>query len=117
MFARASQHTASLVVSEAEPPRGNDLGRAKAGSSRLGGFLARGGGGTSLRFEKGRDVDMLGGSPEFPSLVDVDPGVLIGGDGENREGKDDDDVVYEPVSVLAAAARIEKRVLRRRGSP
>jgi hypothetical protein len=83
----------------------------------LGGFLSRGGGGTSLRFEKTRDVAMPGGLPEFSSFVDLNLDAPITEDHQDNEERGGMDSENLPVSVLAAAARIEKRVLRKRGSP
>jgi len=87
---------------------GNGLeGRIGTGPSRLGGLLARSGGGTNLRSEKGRDVATPVESPAFPSFVDLT--VCAPTEDEPKDPR------YG--SVLAAAAQIEKRTLRKRESP
>jgi len=89
---------------------GNGLeGRIGAGPSRLGGLLARSGGGTNLRSEKGRDVATPVVSPAFPSFVDLT--VCAPTEDEPRNPR------YRSVSVLAAAAQTEKRTSRKRESP
>lgn len=108
---------AMAFMSEIGASLGHSLeGRAGAESSRLGGLLSRGGGGggTSLRSEKDRDVVMPGRLPELSSSVNFNMDVPTEADvperGENNSK-------YGSVNVLAAAARIEKKVLRKRGSP
>jgi len=110
LSSKAGLHAANAVafVSGIGASLGNGLeGRIGAGSGRLGGLLARSGGGTNIRSEKGRDVATSVESPEFSSFVDL-----------TEDCRDEQrDPSYGSISVLAAAARIEKRALRKRESP
>ncbi|KXN80702.1 Sterigmatocystin 8-O-methyltransferase [Leucoagaricus sp. SymC.cos] len=121
LSSRASQQATSAVafISDLGASLGSGLeSRVSSGSSRLGGLLSRSGGGASLRSEKSRDVAMPGGLPEFSSFTDTDlDGSATGGYDRDREEHGGNDSEYGTVNVLAAAARIEKRVLRRKGSP
>jgi len=112
LSSKAGLHAANAVafVSGISSSFGNSLeGRIGAGPSRLGGLLARSGGGTNLRSEKGRDVATPIESPAFPSFVDLT--ICAPTEDEPRDPR------YGSVSVLAAAAQIEKRTSRKRESP
>jgi hypothetical protein len=80
-------------------------------------LLSRGGGGTNLRFEKGRDVAMPGRLPDSSSLVDINLDAHVWKNDQDREEQGNSDSGNGSTNVLAAAARIEKKVLRRRESP
>lgn len=118
IFSRASQQAASAVkfAREAGLSENGMHSSIDAGSSRLGSLLGRRGGGTNLRFEKS-EAAVVGGFPEFSSGVNVNPAAPAAECDHDREEQDDTDSEYGPINVLAAAARIEKRVLRRRGAP
>ncbi|KAJ3569053.1 hypothetical protein NP233_g5308 [Leucocoprinus birnbaumii] len=119
LSSKAGLHAANAVafMSEIGASFGHSSdGRVGAGPSRLGGLLNRGSG-NGLRLEKSRDAAMPSGLPELSSFAEFNLGDTIGEAACNHEGQASAGADQGSVNILAAAARIEKKVLRRKESP